>query len=298
MRYYTLCLLVFISTYCLNMTFISIFYHRGIAHESVFLSARLRRFVIVAGSWITGIDLKSWVCMHRMHHAYSDTLKDPHSPKRWGIFGTLIGQLISYNKTLRELDLKNPDYTAMVHDLDFDVNILNRKNISMLPYAIQLAIAITCGWVFNCWLLGSAYFFGMMSHPIQGWLVNSFGHAVGYTNFDVSDDSRNNTLVAWLCFGEGYQNNHHRFPKSAKFSVRWFEFDMGYMVANILARFGMLKISKVNFTTSTTDGFGYWAESMLFEVGANVAPDLSPRNVSKMKFRSKIANDRTAPSKI
>ncbi len=90
--------------------------------------------------------------------------------------------------------------------------------------------------------MGLCYYLGMMSHPIQGWLVNSFGHAVGYRNFATSDDSRNNTLVAWTCFGEGYQNNHHRFPKSAKFSMKWFEFDFGWVVTKLLAAVGLIEI--------------------------------------------------------
>ena len=55
---------------------------------------------------------------------------------------------------------------------------------------------------------------------VQGWAVNSFGHAVGYRNFDTDDQSRNNTLVAYLVFGEGFQNNHHRFGQSPNFAAR------------------------------------------------------------------------------
>jgi stearoyl-CoA desaturase (Delta-9 desaturase) len=243
--YHILCLVVFAGAYALNMTYISVFYHRAFTHDSVAINPRLRQFIIQSSSWVTGIDLKAWACMHRMHHMYSDTMKDPHSPKRWGIFGTALGQLHSYNQTLRGLIKNRPEYMTVVQDLDFPVNALNKRGLWLAPYALHGFVWLFCGLAFNAWLLGFAYFLGMMSHPVQGWLVNSFGHAVGYRNFNCSDDSRNNTLVAWTCFGEGYQNNHHRFPRSAKFSMRWFEFDLGYLVTKLLAALGIVEILHV-----------------------------------------------------
>lgn len=243
--YQILCLAVFAGAYALNMTYISVFYHRAFTHDAVAINPRLRSFVIKTSNWVTGIDLKAWACMHRMHHTYSDTMKDPHSPKRWGIFGTALGQLHSYNLTLRGLIKNKPEYTAVVKDLDFPVSELNRRGLWLVPYILHALIWLACGLMFNAWLLGAAYFLGMMSHPVQGWLVNSFGHAVGYRNYNCSDDSRNNTLVAWTCFGEGYQNNHHRFPRSAKFSMRWFEFDLGFLVTKILAALGIVEILHV-----------------------------------------------------
>ncbi len=244
-NYYWLCTAVFLGTYCLNMTYISVFYHRGFTHESIRIHPKLRKFIVISGSWITGIDLKAWACMHRMHHMYSDTMNDPHSPKRWGLLGTMLGQLRSYELTIRGLMRKKPEYTNIVRDLDFDVSLLNRKRLWALPYALHAAVWLTCGMVFNSWLLGYAYFAGMMSHPIQGWLVNAFGHAHGYRNFKTSDDSRNNTLVALTCFGEGFQNNHHRFPKSAKFSMRWFELDFGWFITQVLASLSVVEILHV-----------------------------------------------------
>jgi stearoyl-CoA desaturase (delta-9 desaturase) len=227
------------------MTYISVFYHRAFTHEAIRIHPRLRRFIVVSGNWITGIDIKAWACMHRMHHMYSDTMQDPHSPKRWGLFGTMLGQLQSYKATIRGLIRGKPEYVNIVKDLDFEISSLNRKQLWALPYAIHAGVWLACGILLNSWLLGFAYFAGMMSHPVQGWLVNSFGHAHGYRNFKTSDDSRNNTLVAWTCFGEGYQNNHHRFPKSAKFSMRWFEFDFGWTVAQILASLSIVEILQV-----------------------------------------------------
>ena len=252
-HYILLCVVVFALAYMINMTYISVFYHRAFTHDAIRLTPWFRTFVIKTGPWVTGIDLKAWSCMHRMHHMYSDTQKDPHSPKRWGIFGTAIGQLYSYNQTLRGLIKRRSEYTSVVSDLNFDVNYLNRNRLWLAPYALHLGVLLVCGFVFNAWLLGLGYFVGMMSHPVQGWLVNSFGHAVGYRNFNCSDNSRNNTLVAWTCFGEGYQNNHHRFPRSAKFSMRWFEFDFGYAVTALLAATGLIEILNIAKMTDSAE---------------------------------------------
>jgi len=92
------------------------------------------------------------------------------------------------------------------------------------------------------WALGACYFLGMMSHPIEGWIVNSLGHAVGGRNFETPDNSRNNHVAAWMILGEGYQNNHHRYPASAKFSYQPWELDLGFGVSLVLERLGVLQI--------------------------------------------------------
>lgn len=242
MAYYALCAVVLVVTYLINTTYISVFYHRGLAHGAVVLKPWLRRFVALTGSWVTGIDPKAWACMHRRHHEYSDGELDPHSPVHSGIFGVMLAQLRSYEKTLVAVLKNKPGYADRVADLDFPISWVNRKRVWWLPYALHLAIAVALGLAFNGWLLGFCYFMGLMSHPVEGWLVNSFAHAVGYRNFETTDNSRNNTLIAWLVMGEGFQNNHHRHPGSANFAFRWFEVDLGYAFCHVLQALGLLTI--------------------------------------------------------
>ena len=85
---------------------------------------------------------------------------------------------------------------------------------------------------------------GIMGHPFQGWLVNALAHRYGKRNFSTNDESTNNTLVGLFVFGEGYQNNHHHAPHSAKFSVKWNEIDFGYTMCLIAEVFGLLKINR------------------------------------------------------
>ena len=242
MKIYVASFLVFLLGYLINIFYITVLYHRGLAHGSVTLHPATRQWVVLTGSWVTGIDPKAWACMHRLHHRFSDTALDPHSPVHQGVFGVMLGQLRSYEKALRGLMLGREFYSDMVKDLRFSVHWLNRKQIWWLPYALHAGIAFLLGLGFHSWLLGSAYWLGIMSHPVQGWLVNSFAHQFGYRNHPNEDQSRNNSLVAWLVAGEGYQNNHHFNPTSAKFSERRSEFDGGYLLCQLAARFGILAI--------------------------------------------------------
>jgi stearoyl-CoA desaturase (Delta-9 desaturase) len=233
-------LLFLAAGYLLNIFFITVLYHRGLAHRAVTLRPGAVPWIAFLGNWITGLDPKAWVCMHRLHHRYSDTAKDPHSPVHLGVLGVAPGQLFSYKKIVVRLLRKDPEVTSLVEDLGFEVSWLNRKNLWFLPYLAHVALAVAIGSLFNSWMIGVAYFLGIMSHPVQGWMVNALAHRFGYRNFETEDNSRNNTLVGWLVFGEGFQNNHHARPNSARFSVRWWEVDLGYALCLLANWVGLL----------------------------------------------------------
>jgi fatty-acid desaturase len=240
--YFLACISLFLVAYLVNAIMITVFYHRGLAHRAVALHPWARKLTIHGGIWLTGLDPKGWACMHRMHHSYSDTEKDPHSPVQLGAWGVLLGQLKSYERTLVGLVREQSEFTRHVEDLDFPVSWVNRKRVWLLPYVVHFAIALAIALPTGMWLLGAAYFIGMMSHPLEGWLVNTLGHAVGGRNFDTKDNSRNNHLAAWLVLGEGFQNNHHRYATSAKFSYQASEVDLGYGICILLDKLGVLEI--------------------------------------------------------
>ena len=242
--YYLVCALVLLAAYLLNSMYMTVFYHRGLCHGAVTLRPAFRRFVVATGNWVTSLDPKGWVCMHRMHHAYSDTDADPHSPMNGGILSVFRAQHKSYERTLAGLHRGNTRYTAHVEDLDFPVHWLNTKRLWLLPLAIHFTIGLLFATLGRMPLLGACYFMGLMCHPIQGWLVNSFGHARGGRNFDTPDNSRNNRWVAWLIVGEGLQNNHHAHPASAKFSYAPGEHDDGYLLCRLCEKLGLLTIQQ------------------------------------------------------
>jgi stearoyl-CoA desaturase (Delta-9 desaturase) len=241
---YLVCAAVLAAGYALNLLYITIFYHRAVTHRALQLRPGLRRFVVATGNWVTGLDLKAWVCMHRIHHANADGPDDPHSPANVGILGVALAQLRSYERILIGLARHDQALMAVVQDLDFEVNWLNRRKLWYLPYLVHAAVAAVLWLTTGLWLLAMVYFLGIMSHPVQGWIVNSFGHAVGSRNFDTPDNSRNNHVAAWLIWGEGLQNNHHAYPGSAKFSYHWFEADFGWVVARTLERVGAVRVNR------------------------------------------------------
>jgi stearoyl-CoA desaturase (delta-9 desaturase) len=241
---YLACIAVLAAGYSLNLVYITIFYHRAVTHRALELSPGMLRFVHVTGNWVTGLDLKAWVCMHRIHHANADRPGDPHSPANVGIVGVALAQLRSYERILVGLARRDPALTAVVDDLDFDVNWLNRRRLWYLPYLTHATVAVGVAVLSGVWPLGVVYFAGITSHPVQGWIVNSFGHAVGSRNFDTPDNSRNNHVAAWLIWGEGLQNNHHAYPGSPKFSYHWWEMDFGWLVARVLERVGVVRVNR------------------------------------------------------
>jgi stearoyl-CoA desaturase (Delta-9 desaturase) len=241
--YLAVCVAVFALAYLVNVLTITIGYHRALAHKAVTLHPSLQRALVASGNWLTGLDPKAWVVMHRLHHEHSDTPEDPHSPVNVGLLRVGTEQLRSYKRVLVGLLKNDPEVTRYAKDLDFDVNVLNRSKLWWVPYLVHAGVGLTLGITVGG-LLGAAYFLGMMSHPVQGSLVNSLGHAVGGRNFETKDNSRNNHLVAWLIFGEGFQNNHHAYPASASFSHRLYEVDLGYASCVLLEKMRLAEINR------------------------------------------------------
>ena len=242
MLYPVLCLLVFVVMYMVNIYYITVLYHRGLTHGAVKLGPFAQWMVVHTGNWVTGLDPKGWSTMHRLHHQHSDTPLDPHSPRNHGVVPLMLAQLKSYNRVLARLIKREPGVTKLSRDLDFDVSWLNRRGLWALPYLLHAGIAVALGVFLGAWLLGAAYWLGMMTHPVQGWMVNAFAHKYGSRNFETPDDSRNNAVVAWLVFGEGYQNNHHHSPRSANFAMRGGEVDLGYALCVASERLGLLDV--------------------------------------------------------
>ena len=117
-------ILLFITCYTINMFYISVLYHRGLAHRSVGLGPNLRKFIEKTGIWVTGLDPLSWVLMHRIHHLYSDQEKDPHSPLNGGIFKVWVSQYKSYLYFMERMKLRD---NATYNDLMKDIKLRNPK---------------------------------------------------------------------------------------------------------------------------------------------------------------------------
>ncbi len=220
------------------MFYITVLYHRGLAHKSVELTPFMLKFLNRTGIWITGIDPLSWALMHRMHHHYSDQENDPHSPMNGGIHSVWLSQYKSYlyfqERMKKRDDLKLND---IVKDIPFGVSQVH----SHLPYILHILVAFMISYITQNWFAGIAFFVGIMGHPIQGWMINALAHKYGRRNFNTPDNSKNNILLGYFIFGEGLQNNHHAHPESANFAFKFPEFDPGYLMCRITKKVGLIK---------------------------------------------------------
>ncbi len=227
---------------------ITVGYHRLCTHKSFSTPAWLRYAFAAAGSMAVQGPVIEWCGAHRRHHQHSDTEGDPHSPHMgpdgsWGegFFATLrgayhahVGWLFAghqrglgrYTKDLRE---------------DRAIVAANRQFLAWVLAGLVLP-AVLGGVLTLSWtgvLLG--FIWGglvrvLVIHHIT-WSVNSICHLWGMRPFRSSDESRNNPIVGILALGEGWHNNHHAFPTSARHGLRWWELDLSYLLIRVLALF-------------------------------------------------------------
>jgi stearoyl-CoA desaturase (delta-9 desaturase) len=235
---------LFFFGYSLNMFYISVLYHRGLTHKAIVLGPRMMNFLYHTGVWVTGLDPKAWATMHRHHHLYSDTEKDPHSPTFSGIWGVWKSQYLNYLFFMNQLNTKaDENINKMVIDIPFEVSWINRNNLSTIPYVAHGIVALIFALT-TAPIVGVGYYLGIMSHPVQGWMVNALAHKFGSRNFETPDNSTNNSFVGLFVFGEGYQNNHHAHPEMAKFSHRFHEIDLGYALCWLGDKVGIFSLRK------------------------------------------------------
>jgi stearoyl-CoA desaturase (Delta-9 desaturase) len=234
---------LFFFGYLLNMFYITVLYHRALTHGAILLGPKMMKLLSLTGIWITGLDPKAWASMHRLHHLHSDTERDPHSPVQLGIMGVWIGQYVAYKEILKKLINKNDAaLNKLIVDIPFDVSFLSRRELSSVPYLVHALIALVLGNMAGSTLIGVAYFLGIMSHPVQGWMVNALAHRFGSRNYATDDNSKNNFIVSLLVFGEGFQNNHHAHPKRANFAAKGMELDLGYVMCLVAEKLTLFKI--------------------------------------------------------
>jgi len=221
-------------------------YHRLFTHRAFATSLPVSAALIVMGSMAGRGPMLSWAAMHRRHHELSDHEGDLHSPNLHGstIIGRLRGFLHAHLTWMIEHDY--PNVAHYVPDL-----VANRALVRINSYyyswvALGLLVPALIGG------LVSASLWGVLSGFLWGGVVrmfvveqtmsaiNSVMHRFGRRPFVTRDDnSRNLGVMALLAWGEGWHNNHHAFPYSAAFGLRWFEFDLGFIFIRTLQALGL-----------------------------------------------------------
>ncbi|MEO6654924.1 MAG: fatty acid desaturase, partial [Pyrinomonadaceae bacterium] len=178
-----------------------------------------------------------WVATHRIHHAFTETEKDPHST-RSGFWWAQIGWIVW--GTAQDHD--KATLKRYVPDLIKDPGHALIARFYYVPIIISAVILFAIGgWTMVVW--------GVMARVVVGWhttwFVNSLSHIFGSRPHDTGDDSTNNWFVALLTFGEGWHNNHHMSPTSARHGLEWYQFGMNWIAIRILEKFGWAKNIRV-----------------------------------------------------
>jgi stearoyl-CoA desaturase (delta-9 desaturase) len=202
-------------------------YHRLLTHRSLKLAKPLEYVTAVLGTLALQGGPIDWIATHRAHHAHTDKEGDPHDIHRgllWSHFEWLYRPNDAMLSTAEQLRLA-PDLAG-----DRFYRFLDK---TYLLWTILLGVALLAigGW---SWLIWGVFVRIVITYHIT-WLVNSAAHHSGYQSFKTGDKSMNNWVVAFLAWGEGWHNNHHAFPFSARHGLRWFEIDATWWTIKILA---------------------------------------------------------------
>lgn len=233
------------SLYVLTGIGISVGFHRLFAHRAFETNGVVQLILAVLGSMAVQGPLLKWVAIHRRHHQYSDGHQDPHSPhhKGRGVRGVLRGVWHAHIGWFFRPDPPNLSHYVV----DLRRSGLLRAASALFPVWVALGLLIPA--VLGGLLTGT--WFGALTGLVWGglariflvhhvtWSVNSICHLWGRRPFRTSDHSRNNVLFGALAFGEGWHNNHHAFPTSARFGLRWWQIDLGYWCIHVLTFVGL-----------------------------------------------------------
>jgi stearoyl-CoA desaturase (delta-9 desaturase) len=223
----------------ITMMAVTLYLHRDQAHRAIDLHPALRHFFRF---WIwctSGMLTREWVAVHRKHHAFCETKDDPHSPQIYGLKKVLLEGAELYRAE------KNNRETVEKFGRGAPNDWLEKNVYLRVPYGGILLMGITDLILFG--VPGIIIFaIQMSSMPLfAAGIINGLGHHSGYRNFECDDAATNLVPWAFLIGGEELHNNHHAFPTSAKFSVRSWEFDIGWLYICVLRALGLAKVKKV-----------------------------------------------------
>jgi len=231
-------LLVTLGMTHITICAVTIFLHRAQAHRALDLHAIPSHFFRFWLWLTTGMVTKEFVAVHRKHHAKCETEEDPHSPQTRGIKALLLTGVELYRaeskvaETIRKYGLGTPDDWI-------ERNLYTRYSwqgvglMLILDLAVFGAIGLTVWAVQMLWI------------PVMATgIINGIGHWWGYRNFEAADASTNVSPWGIVIGGEELHNNHHTYPTSAKFSVKPFEFDIGWGYIRAMELVGLAKVRK------------------------------------------------------
>jgi len=223
----------------LTIASVTIYLHRNQAHRALDLHpavAHVFRFWLWLG---TGMVTREWVSIHRKHHAKCETADDPHSPQTRGISTVMWAGAELYRQEAKNTETVQRYSHGTPNDW-VERNIYSRFQWQGVGLLLVLNVLAFGALGATIWAVQMAWipFFA-------AGVINGIGHYWGYRNFEASDASTNVSPWGILIGGEELHNNHHTYPTSAKFSVKPYEFDIGWVYIRLLATVGLAKVRKI-----------------------------------------------------
>jgi stearoyl-CoA desaturase (Delta-9 desaturase) len=239
-------LLFLVSHWYLSLFMQTFLQHRYAAHGAFSMSKFWERFFYVIAYITQGssyVSPRAYAVMHRMHHAYTDTEKDPHSPKYDKNFFKMVwhARQVSVDIFKRTMDveprfLKNlPDWPL----LDKIAYTTFSRVGWIAVYVLMYVLFAPSGW----WFLLLPVHVVML--PLHGSIINWFAHKYGTVNFKLKNTSTNLFKVDLLMMGEAYHNNHHKNPSATNFGFRWYELDPTYAIIRLLNWLKIIRVHKL-----------------------------------------------------
>jgi stearoyl-CoA desaturase (delta-9 desaturase) len=237
--------------YMLTGLGVTVGYHRLFTHKSFSTGPVITTILAVLGSMSVEGSILSWASFHRCHHQHSDRDDDPHSPHGHGsgVRGILKGFWTAHVGWM----LRRSDRGLGRYVVDLRRSRLIRTLSALFPMWVLLSLLLPTGiggLISMSWsgallgLLWGGLVRILFVHHVT-WSVNSICHLWGSRPFRNNDESRNNAIVGVLALGEGWHNNHHAFPTSARHGLRWWQLDVSYLVIWSLARLGLVRNVRV-----------------------------------------------------
>jgi stearoyl-CoA desaturase (delta-9 desaturase) len=218
---------------------VTIYLHRCQAHRALDLHPAVSHFFRFWLWLTTGMVTKEWAAIHRKHHAKCETEDDPHSPRIYGINKVLFGGVMLYVQ-----ESHKPETMSRYGHGTPDDWVERKIYTPLTKWGVILLAAIDIA-LFG--IVPGALIYGVQVAWIPFWaagVINGLGHYLGYRNFQTDDDSTNIVPWAFWIGGEELHNNHHAYPTSAKFSMRWYELDLGWLYIRAMQAFGLAKVRK------------------------------------------------------
>jgi fatty-acid desaturase len=214
-------------------------YHRLLTHRS-FCTPRVVEYILtVLGCLASQGGPSRWVAVHRIHHQHSDKDDDPHSP-RHGIWWAHLLWWMPYAPAVDD----PVNYGRYVTDMTADPVHRFLDRFHMLPVLALAGSLFVLGQLWAgvglSWLVWGMFVRTALLYHAT-WLVNSATHVWGYRSHETRDRSTNLWWVALVSLGEGWHNNHHAFPRSARHGLRWWELDVTYVLIRVLGLVGLAK---------------------------------------------------------